>query len=199
MRGGVAAELGEALRRPDASAVRRITGYSIGGIPPFGHARHAPALFDERLLDFDTVWAAAGTPRCVFPVSPRRLQTAIGARPFRYAHRNDRFGLCRPRLGGVLRRFRARGDCIDKDAAKIEALGRAKMPIFEPGLEELVARNVAQGRLSFDLDLAAAVRAAQAVFIARRHALAARRRPCGPLLSSIRRPARSRRRSTASP
>jgi prolyl-tRNA editing enzyme YbaK/EbsC (Cys-tRNA(Pro) deacylase) len=82
--GGVAAELGEALRRPDASAVRRITGYSIGGIPPFGHARHVPALFDERLLDFDTVWAAAGTPRCVFPVSPRRLQTAIGARPFRF-------------------------------------------------------------------------------------------------------------------
>jgi UDPglucose 6-dehydrogenase len=55
--------------------------------------------------------------------------------------------------------------CIDKDAAKIEALRAGKMPIFEPGLEELVARNVAQGRLSFDLDLAAAVRGAQAVFI----------------------------------
>jgi UDPglucose 6-dehydrogenase len=55
--------------------------------------------------------------------------------------------------------------CIDKDERKIEALRAGKMPIFEPGLEELVARNVAQGRLSFDLDLAAAVRSAQAVFI----------------------------------
>ncbi len=55
--------------------------------------------------------------------------------------------------------------CIDKDAEKIEALREGRMPIFEPGLEELVARNVAQGRLSFDLDLAAAVRTAQAVFI----------------------------------
>lgn len=81
---GVAAELGEALRRPDASTVRRITGYSIGGIPPFGHAQQVPAFFDERLLDFDTVWAAAGTPRCVFPVNPRRLHTAIGARLFRF-------------------------------------------------------------------------------------------------------------------
>ena len=55
--------------------------------------------------------------------------------------------------------------CIDKDAGKIEALRAGRMPIFEPGLDELVARNVAQGRLSFDLDLDAAVRAAQAVFI----------------------------------
>ena len=55
--------------------------------------------------------------------------------------------------------------CIDKDAGKIEALRAGRMPIFEPGLDELVARNVAQGRLSFYLDLDAAVRAAQAVFI----------------------------------
>ncbi len=55
--------------------------------------------------------------------------------------------------------------CIDKDAGKIEALRAGRMPIFEPGLDELVARNVAQGRLSFDLDLDSAVRAAQAVFI----------------------------------
>jgi UDPglucose 6-dehydrogenase len=55
--------------------------------------------------------------------------------------------------------------CIDKDAARIDALRSGKMPIFEPGLDELVARNVAQGRLSFDLDLVAAVRNSQAVFI----------------------------------
>jgi UDPglucose 6-dehydrogenase len=55
--------------------------------------------------------------------------------------------------------------CIDKDTAKIEALRGGKMPIFEPGLDELVARNVAQGRLAFDIDLSAAVKQAEAVFI----------------------------------
>jgi UDPglucose 6-dehydrogenase len=55
--------------------------------------------------------------------------------------------------------------CIDKDTARIDALRSGKMPIFEPGLDELVARNVAQRRLSFDLDLGAAVRSSEAVFI----------------------------------
>jgi UDPglucose 6-dehydrogenase len=56
--------------------------------------------------------------------------------------------------------------CIDKDPAKIEALGRGVMPIYEPGLERLVAENVAQGRLFFSTDAAEAVRSADAVFIA---------------------------------
>ena len=56
--------------------------------------------------------------------------------------------------------------CIDKDPSKIEALGRGVMPIYEPGLERLVADNVAQGRLSFSTDAAEAVREADAVFIA---------------------------------
>lgn len=56
--------------------------------------------------------------------------------------------------------------CVDKDAGKIEALERGVMPIFEPGLETLVARNVAGRRLSFAIDLAAAVDGAEAVFIA---------------------------------
>ncbi|MFE1600413.1 UDP-glucose dehydrogenase family protein [Methylobacterium sp. ID0610] len=56
--------------------------------------------------------------------------------------------------------------CVDKDASKIERLERGEIPIYEPGLDELVARNVAAGRLSFTLDLAAAVRGADAVFIA---------------------------------
>src|ERR1051325_4729691 len=56
--------------------------------------------------------------------------------------------------------------CVDKDAAKIERLSRGEMPIFEPGLDPLVASNAAAGRLSFTTDLAAAVSGADAVFIA---------------------------------
>ena len=56
--------------------------------------------------------------------------------------------------------------CVDKDAAKIERLERGEIPIFEPGLEDLVAANVRSGRLSFALDAAAAIRTADAVFIA---------------------------------
>jgi UDPglucose 6-dehydrogenase len=56
--------------------------------------------------------------------------------------------------------------CIDKDAGKIERLRQGGIPIFEPGLEGLVARNVAAGRLFFDTEAADAVRNADAVFIA---------------------------------
>ncbi len=56
--------------------------------------------------------------------------------------------------------------CIDNDEAKIAALRRAEIPIFEPGLGEIVANNVSAGRLSFTTDLKAGVRGAQAIFIA---------------------------------
>jgi len=56
--------------------------------------------------------------------------------------------------------------CVDKDASKIDALHRGIMPIFEPGLDELVARNVRAGRLAFTTDLAEGVKGADAVFIA---------------------------------
>ena len=56
--------------------------------------------------------------------------------------------------------------CVDKDAEKIEALERGKMPIFEPGLEDIVAANVAAGRLAFTTDVAASVAGADVVFIA---------------------------------
>jgi UDPglucose 6-dehydrogenase len=56
--------------------------------------------------------------------------------------------------------------CVDKDSAKIEALERNVMPIYEPGLDALVASNVKAGRLSFTTDLAAGVAGADAVFIA---------------------------------
>jgi UDPglucose 6-dehydrogenase len=56
--------------------------------------------------------------------------------------------------------------CVDKDAGKIERLKRGEIPIYEPGLDALVAKNVAAGRLSFTLDLAEAMEGADAVFIA---------------------------------
>lgn len=56
--------------------------------------------------------------------------------------------------------------CVDKDPGKIEMLNRGEVPIFEPGLDELMAKNVAAGRLSFSQDLAGAVRSSDAVFIA---------------------------------
>ncbi len=56
--------------------------------------------------------------------------------------------------------------CVDKDMSKIDALRAGRMPIYEPGLEEVVADNVKAGRLSFTGDLAASVKAADAVFIA---------------------------------
>ena len=56
--------------------------------------------------------------------------------------------------------------CIDKDGAKVRQLRRGVMPIYEPGLEELVHRNVKRKRLTFTTQLAKAVRASEIVFIA---------------------------------
>jgi UDPglucose 6-dehydrogenase len=55
--------------------------------------------------------------------------------------------------------------CVDNQAGKIAALEAGRMPIYEPGLEEMVARNVADGRLAFSIDLAAAVRRSDIIFI----------------------------------
>ncbi len=77
---GMAAVLGEPLKRPNGRAVREITGYAIGGIPPLGHPVDMPTVIDEKLLGFDRVWAAAGTPRCVFSVDPKALAAATKAR-----------------------------------------------------------------------------------------------------------------------
>ena len=56
--------------------------------------------------------------------------------------------------------------CVDRIREKIEALRAGRMPIYEPGLEEMVSRNVTDGRLSFTTDLSAAVRASDVIFIA---------------------------------
>lgn len=56
--------------------------------------------------------------------------------------------------------------CVDKDPAKIDQLNAGKVPIYEPGLDELMARSIAAGRLSFTIDLQSALEGADAVFIA---------------------------------
>jgi len=76
---GVARHLGEKLKRPDADAVRALTGFAIGGIPPLGHDRPLATYMDVDLLQYDVVWAAAGTPKAVFPVAPEALRQAAGA------------------------------------------------------------------------------------------------------------------------
>jgi prolyl-tRNA editing enzyme YbaK/EbsC (Cys-tRNA(Pro) deacylase) len=76
---GVAVTIGEQLVRPDADFVRGATGFAIGGIPPFGHATPLATWIDEDLLQYGTVWAAAGTPNAVFAVDPARLRDAVGA------------------------------------------------------------------------------------------------------------------------
>jgi Cys-tRNA(Pro) deacylase len=64
------------VRRPDADTVKAVTGFSIGGVPPFGHDRQLPVYIDEDLTQFDQVWAAAGTPFVVFAISPPDLVRA---------------------------------------------------------------------------------------------------------------------------
>jgi len=68
--------------------------------------------------------------------------------------------------GACFSEFGVSVTCVDKDAGKIERLKRGEIPIFEPGLDQLVASNAAAGRLGFTTDLNAAVEGADAVFIA---------------------------------
>lgn len=63
----------EPLGRADAAFVRQTTGFAIGGVAPVGHLTPPRVFFDKRLQDFATVYAAAGTPRHIFPVSPGDL------------------------------------------------------------------------------------------------------------------------------
>ncbi len=67
----------EALR-PDADAVKNVTGFSIGGVAPIGSATALPMVIDRSLKRFDVVYAAAGHPHCVFPVSISELKRITG-------------------------------------------------------------------------------------------------------------------------
>lgn len=64
---------GEPLDKADAALVRRQTGFAIGGVSPIGHLTPPSVFFDSRLMDFDEIWAAAGTPHHVFGIEPDAL------------------------------------------------------------------------------------------------------------------------------
>ncbi|MEQ8436814.1 MAG: YbaK/EbsC family protein [Ilumatobacter fluminis] len=68
-----AAAGGAKCGRVDADAVRAATGYPIGGVPPFGHTSELPVFVDPDLLQYEEVWAAAGTWHDVFPLTPDDL------------------------------------------------------------------------------------------------------------------------------
>lgn len=70
---------GEPLLRAEADLVRNVTGFAIGGVAPIGHLSPCPVWADPRLLDFEIVFAAAGTPRHVFKIAPAMLISAAHA------------------------------------------------------------------------------------------------------------------------
>jgi prolyl-tRNA editing enzyme YbaK/EbsC (Cys-tRNA(Pro) deacylase) len=67
------------LKRADAEFVKTQTGFSIGGVSPVAHARPCVSLIDRELFRFDIVWAAAGYPNGVFPLTPEELVALTGA------------------------------------------------------------------------------------------------------------------------
>ena len=78
--GRLAAVLGRSdVRRANAREANDLTGFVIGGIPPFGHTRRVRVVMDPDLGRFPTVWAAAGLPTAVFPVAPAVLRMLADA------------------------------------------------------------------------------------------------------------------------
>lgn len=71
---------GGKVRRADADTVKRATGYTIGGVPPIAHETSVPIWVDEDLLGHSVIYAAAGVPECVFPLTPDELLRATGGR-----------------------------------------------------------------------------------------------------------------------
>jgi prolyl-tRNA editing enzyme YbaK/EbsC (Cys-tRNA(Pro) deacylase) len=73
--------IGETLQRSDADFVKLHTGFSIGGVSPYGHPAPLATYMDRRLFDFPTIWAAAGNPRSVFEITAADLERTTGATP----------------------------------------------------------------------------------------------------------------------
>ena len=75
----LAAVAGETVDRASPDFVKSATGYAIGGVPPVAHATEISIFFDEDLLGFETIWAAAGGPRDVFEIDPKTLTKICAA------------------------------------------------------------------------------------------------------------------------
>lgn len=72
--------IGEKIARADADFVREVTGYPIGGIPPLAHNQKIETLIDQDLLQYEEIWAAAGTPNAVFRLTPQQLALITGGK-----------------------------------------------------------------------------------------------------------------------
>ncbi len=74
---------GEAIGRAEADFVRSVTGFAIGGVPPVGHAQKMETYIDEDFLQYQTIWAAAGTPNAIFELKTSDLQAMTGGKTVR--------------------------------------------------------------------------------------------------------------------
>lgn len=74
---------GESIVRADADFVRAVTGFAIGGVPPLGHLQKMETYLDEDLLQYKTVWGAAGTPNAIFELTPDDLIKMTGGKVVR--------------------------------------------------------------------------------------------------------------------
>jgi prolyl-tRNA editing enzyme YbaK/EbsC (Cys-tRNA(Pro) deacylase) len=74
---------GEAIGRADADFVRAVTGYAIGGVPPVGHLQNMETYLDEDFLQYETIWAAAGTPNAIFELKTSDLPKLTGGKVVR--------------------------------------------------------------------------------------------------------------------
>ena len=72
--------LGEAIKKADAEFVRTSTGFAIGGVPPICHPSPITTFIDQDLLTYSEIWAAAGTPNAVFPLTPDELIKMTGGK-----------------------------------------------------------------------------------------------------------------------
>ncbi|NPV55327.1 MAG: YbaK/EbsC family protein [Anaerolineae bacterium] len=77
----LAALTGRTVARADPDFVRLHTGFAIGGVPPLGHPQPLTTYIDHHLMQFEQVWAAAGSPNAVFPLTPAELVTLTGGSP----------------------------------------------------------------------------------------------------------------------
>ena len=76
----IAESISEPLGKADADYVRKKTGFAIGGVPPIGHLEKLEIFIDEDLLQYNEIWAAAGTPNAVFKLTPSDLIKMTGGR-----------------------------------------------------------------------------------------------------------------------
>jgi prolyl-tRNA editing enzyme YbaK/EbsC (Cys-tRNA(Pro) deacylase) len=77
------------VRRATPEEARAATGFAVGGTPPFGHPERLRTLCDQDLLAHEVVWAAAGTPDSVFPLSPDELLRCSGAEVAAFRESSD--------------------------------------------------------------------------------------------------------------